>query len=96
MQAIDRQVINGYVVKVLLNGPTRVVVESSGGYVDRAIDAERAAREYKIRPDVCWIRDDGWSLAARFEDADAARRMYEGHWVALINLNTFDVHFPQA
>jgi len=92
MMTLDRQQINGVVVKVLLDGPTRVVTETDGGCVLYAADPESAARQ-GVRSDVVWVRDDGWTLGATFIDASAAKSLWAGDWVAYLDLTTGEVYF---
>lgn len=69
-------------------GPSRVVVAVTDGTVAYAVPPDRAAEEYGITPDIVFFRDDGWSLGARLEDRDPAFKLWEGDWVAVMDLRT--------
>lgn len=76
--------------------PVRVVVEASGTgrrrTVDNATTPKRARERYGITPDVVLYRDDGWSLGARFEDAEAAYATWPKEWVYFVYR---DPHRPE-
>ena len=57
--------------------PTRVVVDRDGFGVTPA----RAAREYRITPEVIFVRNDGWSLGAPKELENVARELWRGKWI---------------
>lgn len=60
--------------------PRRVVVDTDQGHVLIAEPPDTAKR-LGYEPDVVFIRDDGWSLGAVWEDALAAERMWQESWV---------------
>lgn len=64
--------------------PTRVVTRvhagNFGGSVEQAVSYYRAAAE-GIEPDVILVREDGWTLGARWADARAAYRTDSPTWV---------------
>ncbi len=68
-------------------GPTRVVVETENGHVKYAIAPGRAKYETQIEPDWVFIRDDGWSLGARRQDAAAAAKLWTESWIAIIDMH---------
>jgi len=70
------------------DGPTRVVVKVEGGVVTYGCPPDQAKRDYGIEPDVVFVRNDGWSLGARFADRDPAFKLWEGDWLCEINLTT--------
>jgi hypothetical protein len=65
---------------IAYNGPTRVVVNSDG----EAKPPMRAKKENEIKPDVIFVRNDGWSLGAPIELYDVAEKMWAGDWVMVI------------
>lgn len=73
-EAIDR---------VLTVGPTRVVTRVERGCVAYAEPADFAARK-GIVADVVYIRNDDWSLGARYEDEAACRDLWAGSWIARV------------
>jgi hypothetical protein len=67
--------------------PTRVVTRVEDGCVAYAEPADSAARK-GIYPDVVYVRNDGWSLGARFADEGACARSWQGEWSARIVVAT--------
>lgn len=67
---------------VLKHGPTRVLVSKEGA----ALPPQQAA----VRPDVIFIRDDGWSLGAPKALTETAHRMYLDQWIGVM-LSSNDV-----
>ena len=92
MNGIDRQQINGFIVKAFASGPDRVVTHTEGGEVKNATSRERAS-QMEIYPDVVFVREDGWTLGATYEMSIAARRMWQGRWVACLDVRTSQVFF---
>lgn len=45
---------------IMANGPTRVLITRQGD----AYPSKRAREQYGVEPDIIFIRNDGWSLAA--------------------------------
>jgi len=62
---------------------TRVHAGNFGGSVEQAVSYARAAAD-GIEPDVILVRDDGWTLGARWEDARAAYRTWAETWVFFV------------
>lgn len=58
----------------------KVVVDSEG----LGTTLERALKEYNIKPDIIFIRDDGWTLGAPSQFERVAYRMWHDRWVAFI------------
>jgi len=70
---------------------SRVVVQVENGQVVYATTPKRARDEYEVVPDVLFVRNDGWSLGARFEDEAAAFDLWADCWEKRINLKTGEV-----
>lgn len=70
------------------DGPTRVVVTVENGSVAYAVPPEQAKRQWGIEPEVILVRKDGWTLGAMFRDRDPTFKLWEGDWLAEINLST--------
>ena len=66
---------------------SRVVTKTQRGQVAYAEPVNDAAKK-GIIPQVVFIRDDGWSLGARYRDAKAAQRLWAGQWVRGVDLVT--------
>ena len=94
MQTSERQRINGMIVRVLVEGPTRVVY-LDGGELSAGPPAKVKSR-FGVTPEIVWIRQDGWSLGAPFSLSSHAYRVWEGQWVAMLNLRTSEVNFITA
>lgn len=62
---------------------TRVHAGNFGGTVEQAVSYRRAAAD-GIEPDVVLVRDDGWTLGARWADARAAYRSWPEAWVFFV------------
>lgn len=69
-----------YALDVSLNGPRRVMVN---GELD-ATTPERARRDYGVRPDIIFIRKDGWSLGAPRALEAKARSTWETEWIGVM------------
>lgn len=65
--------------------PTRVVINEEG----EAVPAWMAERDYNIKPDVVFVRDDGWTLGAPKHLAQVAKGLWEGEWVEEVWLEGF-------
>lgn len=65
--------------EVMKRGPDRVLVSS-----DCAVSPKSALMQYRIRPDVVFIRDDGWTLGAPAGLADKAFKLWAGSYVAFM------------
>lgn len=63
-------------------GPTRVIVDNQG----YAMTPDQALLEYGIVPDVVFIRSDGWSLGAPFQWSRVAYNLWDGDWIAKLQL----------
>jgi Fe-S-cluster containining protein len=61
--------------------PNRVVVEASGKAVS---DRQAMAVRYDIRWTVCFIRDDGWCLAAPEHLREVAWKIWESDWAVVV------------
>jgi hypothetical protein len=72
---------------VRTNGPRRVVINEHGD----ATTCQAALTKYKVRPDIVYVRDDGWSLGAPAGLSDVALRLWQDAWIAKINLATFEI-----
>jgi hypothetical protein len=67
---------------IAYNGPTRVVVDSSG----EVKPPIRAKRENGIESDVIFVSNDGWSLGAPIELCDVAEDIHDAvDWVVVIH-----------
>ena len=95
MNGIDTQQINGFIVKAFAAGPDRVVTHTEGhGVKDTA--SQRRAGQMEIYPDVIFVREDGWTLGATYEMSIAARRLWQGRWVACLDLRNSQVFFIEG
>lgn len=65
------------VLRVLQEGPDRVLVNAEGEAVSSA-----RARERSVRPTVLFVRDDGWSLGTPEQYRGVAEKLWHDHWVA--------------
>ena len=62
-------------------GARRVLIDRDGTMVS----PERAFRLQDMRkPDVIFIREDGWTLGAISELAECAEELWRNHWVAVM------------
>ena len=61
-------------------GPDRVVINVSG----EAVSSLRARRDYNIRPDIIFIRDDGWSLGAPLRFESVAEALWHDKWIGTL------------
>ena len=67
--------IEQVVQDIIWYGPDRVLVNP-----DCAVDPKRARNDYNVEPDIIFIRNDGWSLAApSFLERDAFG-LWENEW----------------
>lgn len=64
--------------------PTRVIVDSDG----MGVPSSRAFTEYKVAPDVIFIREDNWSLGAPSEFESVAFKMWEDYWTHFAYIKT--------
>jgi len=62
----------------------RVIVCSRGA----AFPPDRARKRYGVVPAVIYIRSDGWTLGAPLAFANAAWRIWRGHWVASVDVQS--------
>ena len=83
---MDVTKLNAMVEHVIAHGPTRVVVDEEGS----ATTPERALEQYRVEPDVVFVRNDGWSLGAPKEFQDVAKKMWEDKWVAFMWIRESD------
>jgi hypothetical protein len=67
-------------------GPTRVVINGAG----EAVPPFRARRDYNVHPDIIFVRDDGWMLAAPIHFQEIAERMWKDEWVAVFTRGSWD------
>ena len=67
--------IEDTVQEIMRYGPSRVLVNH--GY---AVDSKRARNDYNVEPDIIFIRNDGWSLAAPSSLERDAFGMWENEW----------------
>lgn len=74
---------------ILVRGPTRVLIDAY-----EAVPPARAKLDHGVEPDVILIRDDGWSLGAPEHLYDAAFRMWQEGWVAVL-YKPFDCIYPK-
>ncbi len=65
---------------IMMNGPSRVVINSDG----EATSSIRAREALRVEPDIIFIRDDGWSLAAPRSFEAVAYNMWKGEWIGFI------------
>jgi|LSQX01.2.fsa_nt_gb hypothetical protein len=65
----------------------RVVTKVEGGSVAYAEPPDMAAQK-GIEAEIVFVRDDGWTLGARLEDAHAAKSLWEGSWVGYVDVAT--------
>jgi len=72
--------LNEMAAKVKADGPTRVVVSSSG----EAVPPARARQEFGATPAIIFIRKDGWSLGAPKALAAVAEGMWADEWLGVI------------
>ncbi|MBW3597740.1 MAG: hypothetical protein KY475_10750 [Planctomycetes bacterium] len=93
MTGIDRQQVNGFIVKAFASGPDRAV-DAHGRRRGKANDQERAS-QMEIHPDAVFVREDGWTPVATYEMSIAARRLWQGRWVACLDLRTSQVFFSE-
>lgn len=77
---VDQTKLKTWVEELAKDGPVRVMVNKDG----EATSPERAKQDYHVKPDVIYIRDDGWSLGAPFELIDVAEKTWRGYWVAFM------------
>ena len=64
--------------KIAANGPDRVVITVHG----EGVSPWQAKTQYRIQPDIIFIRNDGWSLGAPRYLVDVANKMWQAEWVA--------------
>lgn len=64
----------------LTNGPSRVIINGDG----EATTSRRAREQFGISPDIIFIRDDGWSLAAPRQFEATAYGMWPDKWISFI------------
>lgn len=62
--------------------PVRVVVNELG----YATSPGRAARDHGVHAQICYIRSDGWTLAAPLPLAGVAWGLWSDRWVAVVPL----------
>jgi len=65
---------------IKIHGPKRVIINEHG----EATTASRASEEYGIKPDVIFIRKDGWSVGAPKQFEQLAENMWKGDWIGVI------------
>jgi hypothetical protein len=76
-----RDMIGKDIQEVLPGGPSRVVINMEG----EAVPPHRAREEYRIRPDVIYIREDGWSLGAPDILRAIAFELWADEWVGVVS-----------
>jgi len=75
---------------------TRVVTKVENGCVAYAEPPDMAQAKC-IEADLVFIRDDGWTLGCRYEDADAARGLWSFHgYVDVASGNYYPLRRPAA
>lgn len=62
--------------QIMGSGPDRVVVSPDG----LAVDSRIAREQWCIEPDVIFVRNDGWSLAAPMRYAQVAFGLWSEEW----------------
>lgn len=72
--------MNRIVDKIKSSGPDRVVISASG----ETTTSLRAIRDYRVIPDIIFIRKDGWTLAAPNEFRNVAYDMWRDEWVGFM------------
>jgi hypothetical protein len=63
-------------------GPDRVLVDQDGG----AMSPARARMDFGIRPEVVFIRNDGWALGASRGFEQVAYSLWADSWAARMDL----------
>lgn len=76
---MDQTKLKVWVEQTVKNGPTRVVINLSG----EATTPERAERDYQVKPDIIYIRNDGWSLGCPAYLDNVTSNMWKDEWVAV-------------
>jgi len=76
--------------KIIAEGPTRVIINEGG----TAVPSEVAARNYQVKPDVIFIREDGWSFGAPNHLAEIASALWKGDWVGFMQHDGSGVSNP--
>lgn len=66
---------------IMARGPDRVMIDP-----DEAVTSKRARKEYRIRPDVVFIRKDGFSLGAPQHLEHAAYVLWKDEWEYFLRL----------
>lgn len=78
--------------KIHREGPSRVLIDAEG----LAVSSERARRDYGVKPDVIFIRNDGWSLGAPASLEVAASQLWPDAWVGIMRRpNATAVPWPE-
>lgn len=68
------------VKRVMVHGPDRVVINAE----QEAIGWDRARAQYGIKPDVIFIRNDGWTLGAPKQFEAQAFGAWADSWIGFI------------
>jgi len=77
---MDRKKLETWIEVIKEHGPTRVVINENG----EATTPEAALRDHDLRPDIIYVRDDGWSLGTPAQFDTVASRMWEKEWVGVM------------
>jgi hypothetical protein len=72
--------INKIIQDIMMSGPDRVVINDQA----EAISSKRAREQHNITPDVIFIRDDGWSLAAPMGLIRVAYNTWPDQWTHVL------------
>lgn len=67
--------------RILKDGPRRVVVNVKG----LATSPRKAWEVYGVKPDIVFIRNDGWSLAAPNYLAPTAFNLWPDEWLGFVH-----------
>ena len=59
---------------------------------DEAVTSRRAREEYRIVPDIIFIRNDGWSLGAPQHLEHAAYRLWKDEWTYFMRPPEIIIH----
>lgn len=62
--------------------PTRVVINSYGD----GVSPERAERDYDIKSDIIFIRNDGWTLGTPHEFETIAYSLWKHEWTSFLKI----------
>jgi len=65
--------------KIMIAGPTRVVIDQEG----TGVTCQRA-KKLGVKPQIIFIRDDGWSIGCRREHEDVTESLWTERWIGVI------------